>query len=593
MSQQLANQIAAGEVVERPASVIKELLENSIDSGAKQIKIYVECAGSQYIKVEDDGCGIPKDDLIFAIKRHATSKITTVDDLIAIETMGFRGEALASISSVARVRLTSRAEPSIHAWSLYAEDGACEEITASQYQIGTKIEVMDLFYNVPARKRFMRKEATEWGYIDDLVKKIAMAHNHITIQLFKDSKLSRQYIGCSEWSTQAERLKIILGSTAVSQLRYFSNSMRGLSVQGFLGLPTLTRSVSDQQFIIVNKRVIKDPMLSHALKRAYQGLTYQGRQPVYIINLTVDYENVDVNVHPTKDRVRFDQSQLINNFIFKSARDALAASTGQQNNHAAVQQSHDQRFDQSTPVFRHPKTTNFETIQGDKIEQPALSFHSTQIQDNAQTEHHELIPSVTLSQGNGSLGYAIEQIQGVYILARNDKGLLIVDMHAAHERILLEKMRSQYSEQGIGSQSMLLPINVTLTNADWDVFVNTSGVFDQLGFVLEKMPQATLRVMSVPNGIHMNKVEQLLIDIISELRMFNDSQQMNQILERIFATISCHAAIRANRKLTMPEMNNLLRQIEDCSNATVCNHGRPTTVQLNVDILDHLFHRGQ
>ena len=601
MPQKLANQIAAGEVVGRPASVVKELVENCVDAGATEIKISIEKSGSQYIKVEDNGTGISKSDMKLSLQRHATSKIYSVEDLYGINSMGFRGEALASIASIARVRITSQQMESPDCWSLYVEGG--DEVSFGPHPPiqGTKVEVIDLFYNTPARKRFLRKDSTEWSYIDDLIKKLALAHSHVSMTLIKDGKKSRHYPASPSWDQQTDRLRSLFGNQISAEFDYFQNKIHSMSIEGFLGRPTMTRALPDMQYIIINNRVIKDSSVAHAVKRAYQGLTYQGRHSVYVISIQVDPSAVDVNVHPTKDRVRFDQIQLVSDFVYKSVKSALSK-VHHDEAKFAMSQSNTEPLSKSVINTVDVSDARHRSIDA---RQEELSVTMPPSQIDMKTPHSassdfsfrkdpSYLPTGTQStQTDGRLGFALAQIHGIYILSKSHRGYFVIDMHAAHERILLEKIKTQYQGDGVTMQNLLLPICMSLDDLEVAILLDHSAIIKQLGFEVVCLSDNQVKVNAMPRELSVEDPNKLLVDVIAELKSYDNSDQVQNQLDRIFATMTCHAAIRANRQLTIIEMNALLRQIETCTHASVCNHGRPTTLELTPDVLDKLFHRGQ
>ncbi len=610
MSQQLANQIAAGEVVERPASVIKELIENSIDAQADYIKIFVEKAGSQYIKIIDNGHGMSRDSLKLAIKRHATSKVSCIDDLYAINTMGFRGEALASITSVARVKMASRTEGEDLGWSLQIDGGAhTRDPEQLQMAQGTSVEVMDLFFNTPARKRFMRREATEITHIDETIRKLVCAHPSIAFEYTKNGKASKKYPAVVSKSQQNDRLKVIFGEQVSSQMHYFKNEAQGMAVYGYLGSPSCTRALADCQYFIVNGRAIKDSMLSHAVKRAYSGLTYQERHPVCLINITIDPNRIDVNVHPTKERIKFEQVQLVTDFVAKSIKNELSQFsrpiTSVQNVGSAEIPSKLGSPEQSTfSIEKILSEMNNRPSRSDKRPSyPHMSSFShvaavnTEDANTQISDQEQIVESVADIKHNyipQSIGKALCQLYGIYVIALSEHGLVVVDMHAAHERIILEKMKeSLLDHKQVTCQELLLPQPIDIVPADQEVISLHENLLLELGFVIKILSESKIIVSAIPQVLSATNIPMMIADMCAELKCFDKTTQIETVRVKILATLACHTAVRANRQLTVNEMDGLLRQIEACPHAMVCNHGRPTVITFSANQLDKFFHRGQ
>ena len=610
MSPQLANQIAAGEVVDRPASVIKELVENSIDAKATHIKISVEKAGSQYIKIADNGHGMDKESLSLAILRHATSKIETIEDLYAVQTMGFRGEALASITSVARVKMSSRTADADLGCSLQIDGG---EIVGEPLQDamprGTSIEVMDLFFNTPARKRFLRRETTEGIHIEDTIRKLACAHPEITFEYIKNGKPAKTY-HASKPDSQNDRLKVIFGPQIAMHLHYITHSALGMRLQGYIGAPVCTRSQADCQYFVVNGRVVKDTMLSHALKRAYSGLTYQDRAPVCMLSLTIDPEKIDVNVHPTKERIKFEQGQLVSDFLAKSVKASLAEmSVVPESNESVADVTVLDVHKKPTEPMPSQEAFSIERIMSQMASMPARSSPVYQAPKPVATTKPSSLVSEPVAVAEPpekreyvhhssakpqTLGKAICQLHGIYVIALSSAGLIIVDMHAAHERILLSQLESSYSQKNeVATQELLLPQPVKLSPGDSDILKMYQGVLESLGLSWKALSEQQIILSSIPQSLGMQHLDILMNDVISELKKYDQTSAVDDIRHGLFASMACHTAVRANRQLTITEMDHLLREIEQCPHAMVCNHGRPTVVQLTLKDLDAMFHRGQ
>lgn len=570
LSPKLANQIAAGEVVERPASVVKELVENSIDAGAERIAIDVEKAGMQLIRVRDDGAGICKEDLSIALSRHATSKITSLEDLERVMTLGFRGEALASISSVSRLTLNSSIADQQSGWSAQVE-GRDMSVSLSPiaHPRGTTVEVRDLFFNTPARRKFLRTEKTEFGYVDDLVKKFGLSHFNLAFTLTHNHKIVRHFKPAIQTQEQEARIADICGSEFMKHGLGIENETGGLRLWGWITKPTFSRSQSDLQYFFVNGRMVRDKIVSHAMRQAYRDVMYQDRQPAFVLYLEVDPAAVDVNVHPTKSEVRFREGQHVHDFIMHTISCAIA------NQH-------------SSPLVEKPILTSKKSfVQKSIAYEPKQAGMEFKIEEQIATYHalHDEIPP---------LGYAVAQLHGTYILAQNEQGLVVVDMHAAHERITYERMKKNWSEhQTVQSQSLLVPISITLNEKEVGVALEYDSIFKQLGIELACMGPDSIVVRSVPNVLSDGNVEALVRDVISDLIEYESSDRIQSHIQDILAKMACYSSVRAHRKLTIDEMNSLLRDMEKTERMDQCNHGRPTWTQLSMSELNKLFLRGR
>ena len=575
----LANQIAAGEVVERPASVVKELLENSLDAASTRIDAIIESGGTRLIKVRDNGEGIEKDDLMLSMSRHATSKITTASDLEAVTTLGFRGEALASIASISRLKLTSNVqESSTTGWSV--STGSAEmtlETMPAAHPRGTTVEVNDLFYNTPARRKFLRTERTEFQKIDEVMRKISLSHPSVTLTLSHNGKLLRQYSACETAEDEKRRIANVFGQSFVENAFYFEEEKYGMRLWGWIALPTYSRSQSDQQFFFVNNRIVRDKLITHAVRQAYADVLYHGRQPVFALFLRVDPKLVDVNVHPTKHEVRFRDSRSIHDFIFgtiyKLLADVRPADTAQSAEDAVV----------VSPVQR-----NF-----------SLGTGSTNARIGEQLQHYskllaeESLPAADDESDVPPLGYAVAQLHGIYIVAQSRQGMVIVDMHAAHERITYERLKKATDEAGVVSQPLLIPLPVAVSEAESDAVEEYSEELKSLGFDASRTSEESLIIRAIPALLSRNNAEQLVRDVIADLVSYGSTSIIREQKDAILSTMACHGAVRANRRLSIPEMNALLRDMEETERSGQCNHGRPTWSELSIAELDGLFLRGR
>jgi len=595
LSPQLANQIAAGEVVERPASVLKELVENSLDAGARRIEIEIEQGGTKLIKIRDDGQGIPQSELALALSRHATSKIDNLEDLEAVATLGFRGEALASIASVSRLSLTSNAGDS-SGWKAVSEGRDMEvDLQPAAHPQGTSVEVRDLFFNTPARRKFLRTEGTEYNRIDDSVKKLALSRMDIAFSLRHNQRAQINLRPALSLLEQEKRVADICGPAFMQQALYVDNDRSGIRLWGWMGLPTFSRSQADLQHFFVNGRCIRDKVVSHAIRQAYQDVLYHGRHPAYVLFLEVEPADVDVNVHPTKHEVRFRDSRSIHGFVYGTLNKALAQDRPQdhlQSAETAAGQIPQQDWQSNQSTIQFPAPGN--QAQGSSsYTQFASSSHGSV---NTPMGAYQSLYATQMPEEEGDIppmGFAIAQLKGIYILAENAQGLIIVDMHAAHERITYERMKTAFDSQGLVSQPLLVPESLSVSEREAEVADKSSEIFAQLGFVVERAGAESIIVREIPAILRGSEVEGLLRDVISDLLMHGTSERIRQHINEILSTMACHGSVRANRKLTVPEMNALLRDMEATERSGQCNHGRPTWSQLNLDELDKLFLRGR
>lgn len=612
LSQRLSNQIAAGEVVERPASVVKELLENSLDAGATRIDIELEKGGVKLIRVRDNGTGVTKDDLPLALSRHATSKITTLEDLEAIVSLGFRGEALASISSVSRLTLTSRAIDSDMAWQVEAEGrDMSSSISPAAHSQGTTVEVRDLFFNTPARRKFLRTEQTEYQRIDEIIKRIALSRFDVSFTVTHNQRVVQRYDRCNTVQEKQRRVAQICGPAFIDNAIAieFENSnfdQKGLKLWGWVSLPTFSRAQADLQYFYVNGRVIRDKLVTHAIRQAYRDVLFHDRHPAYVLYLELEPEGVDVNVHPTKHEVRFRDNRLVHDFLFSALHRSLAEVRPQDHLQQTVSPTptaaphiapvEQQRMSLYSPgaVAAEPREWTAPPSYNGVSSLPS----ATQIRD--QLAAYELglrQPAQSLPETKDEdippLGYALAQLHGIYILAQNAHGLVVVDMHAAHERITYEYMKSAADSEGIRAQPLLVPVSVSVSEREADCAEEHREMLAQLGLEVDRRGPETLSIRQVPVILNKADAEQLLRDVLSDLLEHGSSDRIAAARDELLATMACHGSVRANRQLTIPEMNALLRDMERTERSGQCNHGRPTWVQLSIDELDRMFLRGQ
>lgn len=601
LNPRLANQIAAGEVVERPASVVKELLENAIDAGATRVEVVIEEGGVRLVRVRDNGLGIAQEDLPLALARHATSKIGELEDLEAIATLGFRGEALASIASVSRLALTSSCDESGAGWQVRAEGrDMATTMQAAAHARGTTVEMRDLFFNTPARRKFLRTEKTEAGHVEDVVRKLALSHFGTGFALTINERAVLTLKPAAAPQEMQRRVAQICGTPFVDNAVAIDLEHAGLRLWGWLGLPTFSRAQPDLQFFFVNGRMVRDRVLTHAVRQAFADVLFHGRHPAFVLYFELDPAIVDVNVHPTKHEVRFRDARLVHDFLFRTLHRVLA----------------DLRPDlQQVPArVDGPAATdglNSPANQGTfLLPEPAVSPATMQQQMTAYAQLRtpyaagggiadavlplQPLPETTTCHGaTPALGYALAQLHGIYILAQNAQGLVLVDMHAAHERITYERLKCAYDAQAVATQPLLVPVGVAVGEREADAADDAQALFAELGFVVERAGPESLLVREIPALLAQADVPQLLRDVLADLRQHGSSARMTQRRDELLATMACHGSVRANRLLSMPEMNALLRDMEATERSGQCNHGRPTWTQLSMQDLDRLFLRGR
>ena len=590
---QLINQIAAGEVVERPSTVVKELLENSFDAGATHITIDIEQSGSRLIKIRDDGCGIVKDDLPLALSRHATSKIANLDDLEHVTSMGFRGEALPSISSVARLTLISRIEHALCAWRVSA-DGSKQHADPEPdpHPQGTTVEVRDLFYNTPARRKFLKTEKTEFAHIESLLHKLALSRFHIGFTLTHNQKDILKLKPALSEAQQEYRIAGICGCEFINNAVKIDVAASGLQLTGWVSLPTFSRSQPDMQFFYVNGRLIRDKLIAHAIKQAYQDVLFSGRQSVFVLYLTLDPSLVDVNAHPTKQEIRFREGRLVHDFLFSALHRSLAQVRPATSNHNSIDTSLHNAPDEPPSQSRLPTVP----VSYFPTEQTSLPFNVAETV-NAYSALHPQDRRVALPPDDRStmppLGFAIAHLHDIYILSQTAQGIVLVDAHAAHERITYERLKQQCQQGAIASQPLLLPIKISVSAAEAELVEQQHEFFLSLGFELTRAGLDTILLRASPALLAGTDVAGLITDVLADINVQGISERIQSLSNELLATIACHSAIRANRRLTITEMNALLRDMEHTERSGQCNHGRPTWVALSKQDLDKFFLRGQ
>ncbi len=571
----LISQIAAGEVVERPASVLKELLENALDAGATEIQVSLDQGGAKRVQVDDDGGGLAKEDLPLALARHATSKISTLDDLQGVATMGFRGEALASIASVARLEIASRAKNANHAWSIRAEGGSGDTPKPAARAAGTTVLVEDLYFNTPARKKFLRTEQTEFGHCEETFRRIALARPEVAFTLKHNGRVSAHVRA----QTIGERAAALLGREFLEASFPVEAQAGSLRLYGLAGTPQAARPRADAQYLFVNGRYVRDRMLSHALREAYRDQLHGERQPAYLLFLEIDPRTVDVNVHPAKIEVRFRDAGGVRQFVFHAIKRALSPAAGE----APIVYA---RVSNSRPGIQ----------QGFQLSQPAQAYQAFMATATAAVPLPAAEKSPALGEGTPRvppLGFALAQLHGVYILAQNEAGLVLVDMHAAHERIVMEKLKLGLDAGAVARQSLLVPAVLAVDALDIATAEENSEALEKLGLETSVSGPNELAVRAAPALLAGGDIAGLTRDLLREIREYGASEVLSARQNELLATMACHAAVRANRALSVTEMNALLREMEETERSGSCNHGRPTWYQLSMADLDRLFMRGQ
>jgi DNA mismatch repair protein MutL len=583
---QLIDQIAAGEVVERPASVVKELVENSLDAGARAIAVDIEGGGAVLIRVADDGVGIAPEELALALSRHATSKIATLDDLESLTSMGFRGEALPSIGSVARLTVTSRTRGAEHAWQIACNGGDLAAPRPAARPSGTTVEVRDLFFNTPARRKFQRSEKTELAHVDTVLRSLALARFDVEFRLTSNGRKVFDLPAAADRAAQEARVAEVCGAEFMEHARWFSRAIEGVTVSGWLAAPAFSRSQADLQFTFVNGRYVRDKLLRHAARLGYQDVLFQARQPAYVLYVVLDPRRVDVNAHPAKLEIRFRDSRLVHDFVFRSVETALAATLGDASDPAAVAPVHGaQLAATAAPGYGGAR-------------QPSLGLGAPSVREYVPLFRrlHERAASaapVIADAAVPPLGLAVAQIGGIYVLAENAAGLIIVDMHAAHERISYERLKRAVAERRVHSQPLLVPIALEVTTQEADLVEELGTELAAVGLTVVRRGPSAVAVTAVPALLEGAAIEPLVRDLLSDLALGLGVERIEAVTNELLATIACHAAVRANRRLTLDEMNALLREMERTERSEACNHGRPTWTQVTLEDLDRLFLRGQ
>jgi len=592
---QLVNQIAAGEVVERPASVAKELIENSLDAQARRIEIEVEQGGVKLIRVRDDGQGIAAEELALALSRHATSKVGSLQELEAVQSMGFRGEALPSIGSVSRLTLISRPPQADRAYQVSSNgDERSESPRPAAHPPGTSVEVRDLFYNTPARRKFLRTEKTEFNHLVSLVNRLALARFDVGFSLRHNQRQVLSLPPCDGQRARERRIAELLGSGFLEQALYLEHELAGLRLTGWVARPAFSRSQADMQYFYVNRRVVRDKLVTHAVRQAYQDVLYHGRHPAYVLFLELDPRQVDVNVHPSKHEVRFREGRGVHDFLFRALHRALAETRPQ----PQVEQLEEAVLADGAGALPAEPTAQGLPAAAAPLQQSIDWRVSDRRPGSYQASFRAQQPPAGPPQAESSddghpLGFALAQLHGVYILAQNSQGLVLVDMHAAHERITYERFKRTYRDGGVVGQPLLVPVTVAVSSQEAELAQTHAELLRGAGIEVSRLGRESLAVRGIPALLRGADAERLLRDLLADLAEFGASSRIQEEMDRVLGTMACHASVRANRRLTLDEMNALLRDMERTERADQCNHGRPTWVQLGMAELDRLFLRGR
>ncbi len=575
----LINQIAAGEVVERPASVVKELVENSLDAGAQSLQIDIVSGGQKLIRIRDDGRGISRDELELALSRHATSKISNLDDLESVVSLGFRGEALPSIASVARLGLMSHAAEADSAWHVEASGGKVSAPAPVAHPHGTTVEVHDLFFNTPARRRFLRTERTEFGHIEKWVNRLALSRPGVAFAMTHNRRNVLNVAAANTDELKRQRIAAICGESFADQCIHIEHEVDGIALSGWIGLPTFNRSQPDLQYWFVNGRSISDRTLSHAVRHAYRDVLFHGRYPAYVLDLTLDPAAVDANAHPAKHEVRFRDARRVHGVVSQAIASALGDTRPGGHNVVPLPMTREAVFGQGSIPLRTGTSPSV-------VRETLAAYRSM--------SDAPVAPGVADTGSDAPpLGYAVAQLAGIYILAENAAGLVLVDMHAAHERVTYEKLKRGYDGRELVRQPLLVPVVVAVSESEAGLAEQSASVLEKLGLVVDRSGPASLTVREVPALLKNADVESLLRDVLADLSESGRSNRIDDVSDDYLATMACHNSVRANRLLTTAEMNALLREMENTERADQCNHGRPTWTVITLDELDRLFLRGR
>lgn len=603
LDDRLINQIAAGEVIERPASLLKELLENSLDAGANRVSIAAERGGIKRIRITDNGYGIAKDELRLALSRHATSKLAQFDDLFNVSTLGFRGEALPSIGAISRMTIRSRVEGANNGFEV--ECNGSDIVSAPKpvaHPIGTSVEVVDIFFNTPVRRKFLKTEKTECNHIDNVVRRLALSRFDVAIEFSHDGKVVFNVAVATTAAQRQKRIANICGKQFESQSVYIEDSVTAMAMDGWIGLPAFSRSQRDLQHFFVNGRAVKDHLIAHAVKRAYSDVLYHGRHPAFVLYFKLQPRLVDVNVHPAKSEVRFREAGAVHNYIYRTIQHAIAAFTPQQSEvnlptPVAASASHARGGFGSAPAQQNIKMLVQEQLAAYQRLHGGVTEHTMAAGDRiamaSPLPATAALDPATSDAVMPPMGYAMAQLKGAYILAENQDGLIMVDTHAAHERITYESLKRQASAQQVAQQPLLVPLSLAVSEAESRVAAQNAALFERFGFEIDRLGEQQLVVRAIPQTLTRTNVEALVRDVLSDLIEHGQSDRIQDAEHEILSSMACHGSVRANRKLSIEEMNAVLREMEQVERASQCNHGRPTWMSVPLSEIDKWFMRGR
>jgi DNA mismatch repair protein MutL len=591
LPEQLIHQIAAGEVIERPASVLKELIENSLDAGAKRIDIEIEDGGTKLCRVRDDGCGIERDELALALSRHATSKIASIDDLERVGTLGFRGEALPSIASVSRTKITSRSPGSAVGYSVFSDNGTLSELEPAAHAVGTTVEVRDLFFNVPARRKFLRAERTETQHITRMVERLALSRFETAFSLSAARRALGDFPAANSQLERERRVAQIVGDEFMANALYVEHESSGCRLTGWLCQPTYARAQPDLQHFYLNGRMLRDRLIGSAIRLGYRDVMFHGRHPAFVLFMEIDPKQVDVNAHPAKLEVRFRDGRHVHDFLFKTVERVLRETYAGAASAAMPPTDANSIVPQSASASMWPMRGPNQASLGLRVseaspppyfQQPA-AFPLNRPQTQAPASPAETPP----------LGFALAQLHGIYILSQAPDGLILVDMHAAHERTTYEKMKLSLANGGIASQPLLVPLSVSVAPAEAEVVDEHAPALNRLGLDIVRSGPASVQIRAVPAFLIAKDLDELLRRISADLSADGTTRGVEEALNEVLGTMACHGAVRAHRNLAIPEMNALLREMERTVRSDQCNHGRPTWTYVSLTDLDRMFLRGR
>lgn len=598
LPEQLIHQIAAGEVIERPASVLKELIENSLDAGSRRIDIDIEEGGTKLCRVRDDGCGIERDELALALSRHATSKIASIDDLERVGTLGFRGEALPSIASVSRTKVTSRSPGSTVGYSVSSDNGTLSELEPAPHAVGTTVEVRDLFFNVPARRKFLRAERTETQHITRMVERLALSRFDTAFSLSASRRSLADFPAASSQVERERRVAQIVGDEFMANALYVEHESSGCRLTGWLCQPTYARAQPDLQHFYLNGRMLRDRLIGSAIRLGYRDVMFHGRHPAFVLFMEIDPRQVDVNAHPAKLEVRFRDGRHIHNFLFKTVERVLRETYAGAATATAPPTDANSLVPPTESVSMWPMRGPNQAPLGLRVSESAPPAYFRQMSSPAPLIQHQPqasgpVPAAESAPETPPLGFALAQLHGIYILSQAPDGLILVDMHAAHERTTYERMKQALANGGVASQPLLVPLSVSVSPAEADVLEEHAPALNRLGLDIVRSGPAGVQIRAVPAFLAAKDLDELLRRVSADLSTDGTTRGIEEALNEVLGTMACHGAVRAHRNLAVPEMNALLREMERTVRSDQCNHGRPTWTYVSLSDLDRMFLRGR